>query len=116
MSARPDPHVIEQIRSRLAARRAELGVRARRVADDLMRRHAPLVADGPDRAIQLQNDEALQAIETTALSDLEAVDEALERLQLGLYGVCKLCGSRIAPDRLEAVPHAVTCAQCVTAD
>lgn len=39
-------------------------------------------------------------------------DEALERLALGLYGVCKQCGKKISSARLEAVPHAVACASC----
>ena len=112
MTAPSDSHAIEQARSRLAARRAELVIRTRRVADDLRRSQEPLSADAPDRAIQTQNDAPLQVIEAAALSELQAVDEALERIHLGLYGICKHCEARIAPARLQAVPHAVTCVDC----
>lgn len=112
MTSHIPSHSLEQVRSHLLARRAELKDRIRSVAADLSRSHEPLAADAADRAIQTHNDEALQVIETSAVSELETLDEALERLQAGRYGVCKVCDSRIEPDRLRAVPHAVTCAGC----
>lgn len=101
------------IRDLLMARRASLEQRHRRVNHDLQRRFDPLVADWSDRAIQLQNDETLQAIGDTAQDELAVIQEALQRLDLGLYGVCKVCGAEIEAGRLEAL-HAVTCAKCAT--
>ncbi|MEV0133322.1 TraR/DksA C4-type zinc finger protein [Dactylosporangium sp. NPDC050688] len=37
---------------------------------------------------------------------------ALRRMSEGTYGRCETCGSTIAWQRLEAVPHARRCAQC----
>jgi RNA polymerase-binding transcription factor DksA len=105
-------NTIEQVRRRLEAQRSELLVRQSRVGRDLARRNEPLVADSDDRAIQVQNDEPLQEIGAAAGQDIQAIDEALERLALGLYGVCKHCGKKIPSARLEAVPHAVTCTSC----
>ena len=115
MTAGSDASTLDQVRDRLVARRALLVTRTRRVADDLQRRHEPLAADAPDRAIQTQNDEPLQVIEEAALAELAAVDEALERLRSGKYGICKRCEKPIGAPRLEAIPHAVTCAECARA-
>lgn len=37
------------------------------------------------------------------------VEEALERMDAGTYGVCEECGEEIPQDRLEANPAARTC-------
>lgn len=104
--------VLEQVRTRLVARRAELQQRRQRIAGDLSRHHEPLSTDSGDRAIQLENDEPLQAIGNAAQQELEAIDVALDRLAHGLYGVCKTCGEEISTARLAAIPHASTCQHC----
>ncbi|HUO04150.1 MAG TPA: TraR/DksA C4-type zinc finger protein [Candidatus Binataceae bacterium] len=43
---------------------------------------------------------------------LKAVDEAMERLQAGEYGVCADCGEKIKLARLRAVPLAIYCIDC----
>lgn len=43
---------------------------------------------------------------------LLAVDEALEKLNQGTYGICEECGDPIKPSRLRAVPLAKLCAAC----
>ena len=40
------------------------------------------------------------------------IDEALERIEKGIYGLCHECGKAISIERLEAVPHARLCIQC----
>lgn len=107
------PVALEQIREQMRLRRSELLARGRRVANDLGRRNEPLTADFSDRAIQLQNDEALQVIGNAAEDEIAAIDEALERLVQGLYGVCKRCDGVISRTRLAAIPHAVVCEDCV---
>lgn len=39
---------------------------------------------------------------------------ALERIAIGKYGYCDLCGKRIPQKRLEAIPEARRCATCAT--
>jgi DnaK suppressor protein len=106
------PQTLAQTHQRLRARRAELLVRRQRVDHDLARGNEPLVADSSDQAIQLQNDETLQEIGDAARREIEAIDRALERMKLGLYGICKACGEQIPAARLRAMPHAVTCVDC----
>jgi DnaK suppressor protein len=43
---------------------------------------------------------------------LQAIDEALARIDAGTYGVCVNCGATIPPERLEAMPWATLCIEC----
>ncbi len=40
--------------------------------------------------------------------------DALERIRVGTYGVCRVCGERIPLARLKAIPDADTCLRCQT--
>ena len=42
------------------------------------------------------------------------LDEALERIERGDYGDCKVCGKPIPKARLKAVLHATMCVPCKT--
>jgi RNA polymerase-binding transcription factor DksA len=99
-------------RDQLIQLRQDLRTRLERVERDLKRANEELSADAPDRAIQLQNDEVLQALGTSTRLELEEVDRALQRLALGLQGVCETCGGEIPQARLEAIPHTTQCARC----
>ena len=52
------------------------------------------------------------AIHDQIIQQLAAVDGALVRVAEGRYGVCEVCGHRIAAERLEAIPWAATCVAC----
>ncbi|MCP5109428.1 MAG: TraR/DksA family transcriptional regulator [bacterium] len=43
---------------------------------------------------------------------LRQVDEAMDRLDAGEYGVCQECEEEISPRRLAAVPWATCCVTC----
>lgn len=45
---------------------------------------------------------------------LVKIDEALERIDLGDFGICESCGSDIGVKRLEARPVATLCIDCKT--
>lgn len=43
---------------------------------------------------------------------LQATEEALQRMERGIYGICRDCGDMIAPARLEAIPWTRVCIEC----
>ena len=45
-------------------------------------------------------------------SYLNYVNEALYRIEKGVFGICTECGTEIAKERLEAVPHTQLCVDC----
>lgn len=102
----------ESVRRHLVRRRDELTEREIRVRRDLMRTADPLVPDFADRAIQMQNDEPLEAIGAAARDEVAKIDAALERLAAGTYENCEICEEPIGATRLAVVPFARTCADC----
>ena len=43
---------------------------------------------------------------------LHAIDQALEEMRQGHYGICERCGNPIDPDRLAVVPETTFCIDC----
>lgn len=52
------------------------------------------------------------AIHDQIMSQLAAVEAALERVDAGAYGTCTVCGRAIPAERLDAIPWAATCVAC----
>lgn len=46
---------------------------------------------------------------------IKKIDQALERLEDGTFGLCERCGQEISVKRLEARPVATFCIHCKTA-
>lgn len=65
--------------------------------------------EGDTINVERERDLALSASARLAVED---IDEALERVKAGTYGVCVRCGSKIPVARLEAVPQAALCIEC----
>jgi RNA polymerase-binding transcription factor DksA len=57
-------------------------------------------------------DEVMSALMTAAATALTDIDAALHRIDEGCFGLCQICGSAIAVDRLEALPMASLCMFC----
>ena len=68
----------------------------------------------PDEAVaDLESGIALAEVERDA-EELNAVLEALSRIEHGGYGLCEECGAPIAFERLLAQPQAPRCIRCET--
>jgi DnaK suppressor protein len=46
--------------------------------------------------------------------ELQLIDLALKKIDLGAFGRCIDCGTEIPFDRLQALPFATRCAECAT--
>ena len=51
-------------------------------------------------------------LRSTDAKIMQAIEEALERIQRGTYGVCRDCGEPIAEPRLNAIPWTRSCITC----
>ncbi len=47
---------------------------------------------------------------------LQMINNALDRIKQGRYGVCLKCGKEIPHERLEAIPYAFMCIDCKNKD
>ncbi len=68
--------------------------------------------DEADLAAMAQAKEQSQWLAKDQKQRLAQINQALERIAAGKYGICDHCGKPIAPERMEAVPHAVLCIEC----
>jgi len=48
--------------------------------------------------------------------EIQEIDDALERLRDGTFGVCDECGKTISQERLHAIPYARFCLPCKQAE
>ena len=99
-------------KARLEAQLAELEDRLSRIERDLAE---PPDADSSERAVQMEDDDALEGQATLISNEIAAARRALERIEDGTYGECANCGNAIADGRLEARPEAALCIDCASA-
>ena len=59
--------------------------------------------------ITLEKDIAIKAIER---EQLEQINQALQRIDEGTYGLCNACREPIPSERLEILPYALYCVRC----
>ena len=51
-------------------------------------------------------------LKATDAKILQAIEEALQRIDIGTYGVCRDCGEMVAEPRLNAIPWTRVCITC----
>jgi DnaK suppressor protein len=83
-----------------------------RDASDLSPFSTHLADLGTDRA---SSDISL-GCRASASSEIQEIDEALERIRDGSFGLCETCEKPIAKGRLEAIPYARLCLPCKAAE
>ena len=64
-----------------------------------------LASEGRDRDISL-------ILSDRDRAKLQAIDEALERINAGSFGICEMCELDIAEERLKALPFTRLCVTC----
>jgi len=70
---------------------------------------ADVASDDIDRKL-------IEALGSQELKRMRLIDSALTRIQQGKYGLCMKCGKKIPHTRLEAIPYALMCIDCKTAE
>ena len=95
----------------LVARRQELLDEAERTVGGMTdsKENFP---DPTDRASLESNRNAMLRIRDRERKLLNKIDDALERIEDGSYGLCEACGSMIGVDRLKARPVTTRCIDC----
>lgn len=67
---------------------------------------------GPDRAADLETLEVDASVTESERRLAEKIGHALERIELGTYGICEGCGDEIPSARLDAKPSVSLCLPC----
>jgi DnaK suppressor protein len=99
------------VRDRLRKRHAELSERLKRVARD-GRHAAGLNPDFEEQAVERENDDVLASLDTAIRAEILQIEDTLDRIAGGRYGICDRCNKPIAESRLEVLPYAARCVKC----
>lgn len=110
-----DAEQLEEFRGRLLDWRRELLADAERTVDG-MAGSKETFADPSDRASLESSRNAMLRIRDRERKLLTKIDEALERIDDGTYGVCEACGEAIAVERLVARLVTTMCIECKAAE
>ena len=101
---------VSQYEQRLKERQDYLNKALHRFEDAL---DEPPSKDFEDRATEREHDEVLEGLGTSGLDELRRIEAALNRIADGTYGICAKCGEDISTERLDAVPYAALCRNCM---
>jgi DnaK suppressor protein len=106
---------MEHLRRRLLERKRQVwqdvAVRLREELGEEYQSQLGLALDDPEKAlVDLMGDTDMILLENRR-DELEAIEEALNRIEEGFYGICADCGQRIPARRLKALPFAVRCVE-----
>ena len=72
------------------------------------------IQDIGDEAANIYNKQVLLSLNENERTRLQEVDESLDRIENGTYGICEECGGPISLKRLEVRPVAKYCVPCLT--
>ncbi len=72
------------------------------------------IQDIGDEAANIYNKQILLSLSENERIRVQEVDEALDRIENGTYGICEECGGPIGLKRLEVRPVAKYCVPCLT--
>lgn len=73
---------------------------------------AQTAGDVVDAALDSAQDEISSQLAEVESRELASIENALERMRAGQYGVCEACGCSIPMARLNALPYATLCINC----
>ena len=97
--------MVARLKDELARARSELAD----ITDEATNPPEAELGGGSDGYATWQTSVVLQQHVEKRIAELE---DALERAEQGLYGICEDCGKPIAYERLEALPFTVYCIDC----
>jgi DnaK suppressor protein len=88
----------------------DAGFRKQQDGGDLSSMPLHMADQGTD---SFEQDITLGLMETEG-DELQEIDEALDRIKEGTYGICELCHKAVPKGRLQAIPYARLCVPCKT--
>jgi len=100
----------DYFKGKLLALRDELDNRMQKIDIDI--KHEGITTDLYDQAIELENEEVLNALRKASKHEYAMIDVALQRIASGTYFTCVSCGEMIPEARLEMLPFVSQCVNC----
>jgi RNA polymerase-binding transcription factor DksA len=101
--------VIAEARARLLAERAEVLEELEQLNSRLETKGDYELGEGDPMIYQWEFNLAMRG---RAQQHLAQIEEALQQLEMGIYGLCERCGQPIEPERLAVLSHTTVCSKC----
>jgi len=105
---------IEKIRKKLDEQKRQLLAEAEGTINDSMNPEIENFPDMGDQAAAESDRSFVLRLRGREQRYIRKIDEAVERIEKGTYGICESCGEPIGVKRLEARPVTTLCIECKT--
>ena len=103
---------IDFYRKRLLKTREDILNKAKKLKEDSYTLGTDGIQDMADAASNTYNADILMSISDNDLTILKDIDNTLDKMEKGSYGICEECEEIISEKRLEANPVARYCITC----
>ncbi len=108
--------IYPELVGRLESRRAEILRRELQARENLDKQVLDSPGDVGDESVIDTSADYFLRLANTHQREVREIDEALERIQRGTYGLCANCENPIAAERLRNLPYARHCIDCQSAE
>ena len=95
--------------------RTELEERIGRTHRHIFHKDAPVSANFHEQVVETGNDVLVQVLDEEARQEIQQINQALQRMDDGVYELCQQCGGQIGEQRLVAIPYTDMCITCASA-
>jgi len=104
-----DKNQIKEIEARLKMRHKELKGELDRLRKELSE---GVPQNFKDALPYKEEEEVTEDIDRMEEEEILQIEEALQRISDGTFGVCRECGKKINIERLKALPYSLECIEC----
>ena len=109
-----DKKTITRFRKILLKEREQIVGEVKQIVESSKEMGQDGIQDIGDEAANIYNKQVLLSLNENERMRLQEVDESLDRIESGTYGICEECGEPIGLKRLEVRPVAKYCVPCKT--
>ncbi len=109
-----DKKAIAKFRKTLLKEREQIVGDVKQIVESSKEMGQDGIQDIGDEAANMYNKQVLLSLNENERKRLKEVDESLDRIENGTYGICDECGGPISLKRLEVRPVAKYCVPCLT--
>lgn len=107
-----DSRTLEEFREQLGERRRRILSQLGNYAEALASLEQSRPPELSEEAQEVAAANSLKALDQRERRELAEIVKALEKIDLGTYGVCERCEKNIGLARLRALPMVSTCIDC----
>ena len=102
---------LDLLKAKLIERRREIFNRLKNLDEGWDELSRPDI-EPEEEAQKLEISELYKKLDLQEKQEIDEIDQAMNRMDAGNYGVCERCGKEISPDRLRVMPATPYCVKC----